>query len=447
MFRSTRRRLTLWYTTVTAILLIVFGSFFYVYVRQTLIDRVDDTLYHVAEVVTRSLVVEEIESGGDRPLRVDVEGSFRENAEAVEDDRIDLEWFDPTGALQWSTSNAPNRIPLRPDVREAAVRSERGSLGLREELLLRQIVRPVVAGDRLLGYLRVSHPWFEVTRPVRQLVWDLVGWISAMVLVVAATGFGLSALAMKPIREAYDRLQQFTADVSHELRNPIAAIKINAQEAIGNPELDPQIQAQFQAIERLARRIGRLVDNLLFLERQDSAIELPARKQCLVESILAQVLQEQQLLAKERGIRLVLAVRSCPHLSYWVEGDPNQLARLFANLASNAIQYSPDNREVRVIVRPEKQRHGGDSVGIQVCDRGVGIPAEDLPRIFDRFYRGDAARVYRSNSHSQSTTSGAGLGLAIARSIVEKHRGQINVESVLHQGTTVSVVLPLAKQR
>ncbi len=108
MFQATRRRLALWYTAVTAVLLLLFASGVYVYVRSTLVERVDDTLNHVIEVVERSLIIESNE-------RVNIEASFRNSEEASEDDRIDLEWFSPEGNLQWSTfSRSPSRSPRVP---------------------------------------------------------------------------------------------------------------------------------------------------------------------------------------------------------------------------------------------------------------------------------------------------------------------------------------------
>ena len=111
MFQTTRRRLALWYTVVTAVLLLLFASGFYIYVRGTLIERVDDTLSHVVEVVQRSLVVD-----ANAPMaadRINLEASFGSPPEAVEDDRIDLEWYGPTGILLWSTFKEPIDVPIR----------------------------------------------------------------------------------------------------------------------------------------------------------------------------------------------------------------------------------------------------------------------------------------------------------------------------------------------
>ncbi|MGK7931510.1 MAG: sensor histidine kinase, partial [Microcystaceae cyanobacterium] len=106
MFQATRRRLALWYTTVTAVLLLLFATGVFFYVRSTLVERVDDTLKHVVEVVNRSLVIESVSVSEGR-YKVNVEASFPDNAEAVEDDHIDLEWFSPQGKLVWSTFSDP----------------------------------------------------------------------------------------------------------------------------------------------------------------------------------------------------------------------------------------------------------------------------------------------------------------------------------------------------
>ncbi|MBD0266356.1 MAG: sensor histidine kinase, partial [Tolypothrix sp. Co-bin9] len=220
MFQATRRRLAIWYTAITAVLLLLFASGVYLYVRSTLIERIDDTLNHVVEIVERSLVVEPI-NGNVEKLRVNVESSFRNNADTVEDDHIDLEWFSPTGELLWSTLFEPLNIPIHANLTGETVRVVKAENGTWSDsgLLLRQITQRVEVGRQVLGYLRVSHPWFEVTKPSRQLIFDLALGIGLMVLSVGASGWFLSGKAMEPVRESYQRLKQFTADASHELRS------------------------------------------------------------------------------------------------------------------------------------------------------------------------------------------------------------------------------------
>lgn len=459
MFQATRQRLALWYTTVTAVLLLLFATGVYLYVRSTLIERVDDTLKHVVEVVERSLIIQPVEASGI-PYRVNYEASFQNNAQAVEDDHIDLEWFSPTGELLWSTLSESLDIPLHANQTGETVH-------LSADQLLRQVTDRVQIGRHVLGYLRVSHPWFEVTKPSRQLIIDLTLGTVLMVISTAAIGWWLSGLAIKPVRESYQSLKQFTADASHELRNPIATIQTNVQVALGDPDLESPLQRQqLKVVERLTQRLGRLVNDLLFLARADSGMMQSEWQSVPLDALLIEVIEEQQLVAVQKGVALSLHLVETPSQkttiqdsseflaltedAFTLQGDWNQLARLFTNLVSNAVQYTPVSGKTtaQASVQVELQqlerlsnmrgRNIQSLLRVQVRDTGTGIPESALPHIFDRFYRVDPARKH-------DATAGSGLGLAIARAIVENHHGRIQVESVLTQGTTVVVTLPASK--
>lgn len=480
MFQATRRRLAIWYTVVTAVLLLLFASGVYVYVRSTLIERIDDTLNHVIEVVERSLVIEQA-SFDPSKLRVNVEASFRDNTDTVDDDHIDLEWFSPTGKLLWSTLSEPLNIPIHFNRTGETVQVVRGGgemggwgaggagegevnlvAGSSQPLLLRQVTERVEVGRQVLGYLRVSHPWFEVTKPIQQLMFDLGLGTALMVLSVALCGWFLSGKAMEPVLLSYQRLKQFTADASHELRSPIALIQTNVQVALADPELVSSPNSvhylqHLKVVERLTKRLGRLVDDLLFLARQDSGIIQPQFAECPLDALLMEVVEEQQLLAKEKNIAIALELVDPPasttdiqQLDSWftLQGDWNQLARLFTNLIENALQYTPSGGKVQVKLQRTAMQSDLSRLAlkasplafpylqVKIIDTGIGIPESALPRLFDRFYRVDPAR-------SHTTTSSSGLGLAIAGAIVLNHHGQIYPESVLHQGTTFTVTLPV----
>jgi OmpR-family two-component system manganese-sensing sensor histidine kinase len=430
MFRATRRRLALWYVSLTAVLLLFFAIGIYNYVWYTLIDRVDDTLKHVVEVVERSLVVVEQEAN----LHVDVEASFRRRSNVREDDHIDLEWFSPEGALLWSTFSEPPAIALAPS-------SHGQTIHRVADQPIRQVTEPIKQGTQLLGYLRVSHPWFEVTTPIRQFVLDLSLGIGAMILAVGSIGWFLSGLAIRPVKESYQRLKQFMADVSHELRNPIAMIQTNAQAALNYSDPTEQHQ-QLAVIERLTQRLGKLVNDLLFLARLNAAN--PARSGELqplpLDALLVAVVEEQQLIAAQHQVTLDLQIEGeqTTEPDFSVLGDWDQLARLMTNLLSNAIEYTrlreaTEARSVKVHLQRQ-----GSQFAIQVQDTGIGISAAALPDVFTRFYR---APVSTDRDPAQ-TSLGTGLGLAIAKAIVEQHHGQIQVTSVEGEGTTLTVQLP-----
>lgn len=443
MFQTTRRRLALWYTAVTAVLLLLFATGFYLYVRSTLIERVDDTLNHVVEVIERSLVIESDKTSPGNPFRINVDASFRNNADALEDDHIDLEWFSPTGELLWSTLPSPVNIPLHPKHTGETVQLPAGEL-------LRQVTERVEIGRQVLGYLRVSHPWFEVTKPIRQLMVDLSLGTTGTIISVAAIGWFLSGLAMEPVRASYQSLKQFTADASHELRNPIATIQTNVQVALADPDLDPALlRQQLQVVERLTRRLGRLVDDLLFLARQDSGMVKPDWGEVPLDALLIEVMEEQQAIADEAGIALSVDIAAPQggevdaqnENAFILLGDWNQLARLVTNLVSNAVQYTPSGGKVNVGLQciGSSDRPIGAYLQVKVSDTGIGIPEDALPHLFDRFYRVDLARTHGGKA------AGSGLGLAIALAIVQNHQGHIRVESQLDRGTTITVSLPVPK--
>ncbi|MEG4087873.1 ATP-binding protein [Microcoleus sp. Pol12B4] len=448
MFQTTRRRLAIWYTAVTAVLLLVFATGFYFYVRNTLIDRIDDTLNHVVEVIERTLVIEPLtfpNTTDKIKLQVNIQASFRDSTDAVEDDHIDLEWFSPTGELLWSTLSEPLNIPIHANRTGETVWIINNKLQSDQNYSLRQVTQRVQSGRQVLGYLRVSHPWFEVTKPIRQLILDLILGASLTLICVAAIGWLLSGLAMKPVRESYGRLKQFTADASHELRNPIATIQTNVQVALAEPDIEPLQHQQLQVIERLTRRLGRLVDDLLFLARQDSGIVQQQWIEVPLDALLMEVIEEQQAIATTQNLSLSLEIVDLPNAeeNFTLLGDWDQLARLFTNLVSNAVQYTPSGGQIQVEldVAAKNKRNSPmlhPALQIKVTDTGIGISPEALPHLFDRFYRADPARTHRS-------AAGSGLGLAIAKVIVENHRGQIRIDSQVDRGTAVTVTLPAHK--
>jgi OmpR-family two-component system manganese-sensing sensor histidine kinase len=439
MFQETRRRLAIWYTSVTAIVLLLFATAVYFYVSNTLIERIDDTLKHVAEVIERSLVIEK-NSVSEVKYRVNIEASFRNNNNTVEDDHIEIEWFNPMGELLWSTFNEAPKIPL-------SLGRTGKTIHLSSEHLVRQVTKRIDFGRYVLGYLRISHPWFEFTKPIRQLLLDLSLALSLMIISVGTIGWLLSGIAIKPVKDSYQSLKQFTADASHELRNPIAMIQTNVQLALAYSE--PQLQEkQLQVIERLTRRLGRLVNDLLFLARSDSGMLNINFQPVPLDALLIEVIEEQRIFAEQKNIFLSLQIVDNEDIypdnedRFTLQGDWDQLARLFTNLISNGLEYSQENeqkKEKELIVELQLiKRDFLPKLQVKIKDNGVGIAAELLPHIFDRFYRVDSSR-----SHGKQNQHGSGLGLAIAKAIVENHQGQIMVESQINQGTTFTVILPI----
>ncbi len=442
-----RRRLALWYAIVTAILLVVFATGFYLYVQSTLIDRIDDTIDHVAEVIERSLIRSNLID-----LESDFGRNFSANAQAIDADHIDIEWFSPSGQVLWTTNSTTEALqqqemgllqPVYRTVHLSEHSSGHISGHLSEAEPLRQMTEPIVINGKLLGYLRISHPWFEVTKPVKQLFLDLAVGTTLMVCVVLLCGWWLAGIAMEPVRESYQRLKQFTADASHELRNPIAVIQTNVQVALADP--DTEQRSQLEAIERITRRLGRLIEDLLFLARHDGSLANQMREPCDLSQILMEVSQEQQAIAQQKQVTLDFLREFSKDLPsdlqhFLVSGDRDRLGRLFTNLVSNAIDYTPTGGRVEITAQSVASQH---QIQVQIKDTGIGIPEAELSQIFERFYRYQPHKSNKFSSKSPNpSTSGSGLGLAIAKAIADSHQGQINVESKVGQGTTFTVSFP-----
>jgi signal transduction histidine kinase len=223
-----------------------------------------------------------------------------------------------------------------------------------------------------------------------------------------------------------DRLREFVADVSHELRTPIAALRMYT-ELLSEGDVDEATRAEF--LERSTQQIGRLEwlsTNLLDLSRIDAGIfPLDMREGDLRDPVQATV-QALSEVAVGRGVALDSEV---PGEAVELRFDRERIIQLLTNLVGNALKFTPRGGAVSVTVHET-----GASVTIQVGDTGPGIPAEELPHVFERFYRG--------TNTGEARASGSGLGLAIVRSIVEMHGGEIEVASVIGEGTEFRITLP-----
>ncbi|ADU50887.1 integral membrane sensor signal transduction histidine kinase [Thermaerobacter marianensis DSM 12885] len=228
---------------------------------------------------------------------------------------------------------------------------------------------------------------------------------------------------LESIETAYRLQQRFVSDASHELRAPLTAILGNLDLLRRRPDLPPEEQAQaLEEARREAERLSRLVADLLALARADAGVPL-VRKAVDVDAVVLDAFQEARRLAK--GQQLVLD----PLEPVRIQGDADRIKQLLLILLDNAIKYTPAGGRIVLGL----QDAGGDAV-LTVADTGVGIPAADLPHVFERFYRADPAR--------SRDPGGTGLGLPIARWIVEQHGGSIAIDSAPGQGTTVTVRLP-----
>jgi signal transduction histidine kinase len=229
------------------------------------------------------------------------------------------------------------------------------------------------------------------------------------------------------IRRDRDRSRDFLADVSHELRTPIAALLTFNELLTDQAGDDPAARAEFLESSRVQlERLDWLAQNLLELSKLDSGLVLLDLRPDDLRAAVQSATEQAMPAALRRGVDLRLTL---PHAPLRIRHDPQRVGQVVTNLVGNAIKFTPKGGSVEVVVAPF-----GDGARIDVTDTGTGIDASELPRIFERFYRGSLANEARG--------SGSGLGLAIVRSIVDMHGGSVTVDSRLGAGSRFSVFLP-----
>jgi signal transduction histidine kinase len=408
-FRRARVRLTAWYVGALAVFLIILGTTVYLVQRNQLESNIDAGLR-----VTGHRVRNDIHARRWSDVAA-VNRGFRYYV---------LSWSPIGTRLPSDSITPPARVAGLPDVAAA-----RGAL--RTGTDLRTVETP--AGHLRVYSLRVNPVLVaQVARsmePEDQSLEDLlavmlIGGVGSLV-VAALGGWFLAGKSLEPLREAFDRQHTFVGDASHELRTPLAVIRANAEFLqASHPD-----SVEIADIVSETDRLSALVDALLALARGEAA-DRPPRDLFDLGSLVEQATEAMQPLADEREVALGIDATHGVH----VEGDREQLRQLVVILVDNALRYTPSGGSVDV----EVERTGGDAA-VVVRDTGIGIEHAALNRVFDRFYRADAAR--------NRDSGGAGLGLAIARELVEEHGGRITVDSRPGRGSTFTVRLPLAAGR
>jgi len=258
-----------------------------------------------------------------------------------------------------------------------------------------------ITAERLNSRLPVDHPNDELGR--------LAQTINAMIA---------------RLERSFGEIRRFTADASHELRTPLTAIRSEAEAALGKTLTVTEHQSLLGSILEECERLTRLTEQLLALAREDVDAGQPPQPLDLA-ALVEGVVDNMRPLAEAKPLNL----RQERHGPLRILGDETRLREVFYNLLDNAIKYTAEGGTIEV-----RLGRRDDWVLVSVRDTGIGIPAEHLPRVFDRFYRVD-----KSRSRGQGET---GLGLSIAQSIVNAHDGRIELASAPHQGTTCTVLLP-----
>jgi heavy metal sensor kinase len=445
---SIRWRLTVWYTVALAIVLIGLGCLVYALLARSLYQRMDQSL--LAEI-------QEIQDKPNPNLPYWIK-------EAKEHENICCIVYDPEGRIYERTEELPaDSIPTLSAFGGAGNAVGDASLPIIGHQ--RWLKRSLQLAEKELTVVLIA-PLEEVDRELRQLASVLILAVPLSLAVAGSLGYFMARKALAPMEHLHrlteevtaDRLdrrlpvanpsdelgrltqtinamigrlehsfaeiRRFTADASHELRTPLTVIRTEAEVALRQPLSVPEYQQLVASILEECEQLTRLVDQLLMLSREDAHAAKPVHERFDLAKLLDSVVDTVRPLAEAKGQKL----NANRTTSVLVCGDETRLRAVFYNLLDNAIKYTPEGGEIEV-----ELCRNGDSAIVSVRDRGIGIPPEHLPRVFDRFYRVDKAR---------SREGGTGLGLSIAKTIVTAHGGHIDLTSSPAVGTTCTVTLP-----
>lgn len=455
MFRSIRWNLIAWQAVVLGTVVAGFGATLFFRVRYATLEQVDADLLGAAEVVVARLQ----QAGPVGPL--EIPDAYKHRFGEAPADAPYLVVYDADGRVQFASDAVPADLPPAPAF--PPTESTRPFYG-RSRGLFREVVVPGPSGSQVLVGRRIGRERNEFMR----LLW----WLTATGLGIVALGLTwawfLSRRVLAPVEEmtriaerisasnlsqridhstikteldrlaqvlnrmferlqaSFERQARFTADASHELRTPLSVVVAQSELALAKQRSPEEYQEALEACYRAAKRMESLVDGLLLLARSDAGQLELHREPVALRQVIENSLALLKPMADQRRIEL-----KCDLEAVQVAGDAERLGQIVTNMVNNAIAYNREGGHVRLRLVVEEH----DAV-LTIADTGIGIEENDLPRVYDRFYQVDKART--------GNRSGVGLGLAICHEIVRSHGGGIAVSSVVGEGTTFTVRLPLA---
>ena len=455
-----RLRLTLWYTAILLGILVVISGLSYSLLRWSLVQDLDTSLRAVAQVIR--------DTGWSGPEGTGAEALLRDLLGPEFHDKF-FQLMDPEGRPGAHSAELRDRLPLSPRARQRAAAGGETyeTVRLARGARVRLLTMPVDRGGHLVRLIQVGMPLDRAERALGRYLETLLVLVPLGLGLAAAGGAVIARRALKPVDEmsrtarritgeelgrrirgrgtgdeldhlagtlnamlarledAFAQVRRFAADAAHELRTPLTALKGGIEVALRAERTPEEYRRVLVSSLEEVERLVRLAEDLLLLSRF-SAGAPPARERVELAPLLRDLREVGERLALPRGV----SVRLDAPAPLAVQGDPAALRRAVLNLVENAVKYTPRGGRVEVSLAAVD-----GSAAIAVRDTGVGMDPAEAARVFEPFVRLDAARA--------RDTGGAGLGLAIVRSIVLAHDGTLAVESAPGAGSTFTIRLPL----
>ncbi len=406
-----RRRLTFWYAATLSLILLLLGGGLYGVIHSQLAQQLDVSLRGATKELIRAARIREMEAASAHGNVVD----------AVDELHI------PDRALFLLDSAG---TPIKPDAASAWIRAaaQRAALGpaVEEELAAQNQHRLSLHAERFRlgsGQMLVAvavADQVELADRYAELIAAFGGAALAAIVLVAAGGYFLVQKSTAPAERSMAYTRRFMADAAHELRTPIAVLRTKADVALQEARTPEAYEATLRGMGHEAQRLGRVVDDLLTLARADAGERPVERTRFFLDDVVLDAAMSIGTLAQAANVTMIVDEFE----ETAILGDANLVRELVVVLLDNAVKFTPPGGSVRVSVTPEPQPT------LIVEDTGHGIPPDQLPHVFERFYRGDASRP---------RAGGAGLGLSIAQWVADVHDARVQLTSEMGAGTRATV--------
>lgn len=461
---SVRGRLTLFWVAVLAAALVAVGGLVYALLARSLYSRIDQNLDAVVQIAITSLT-------NDLAEGQDYEDAARSTATELSSPQQMLAIYDPGGRLLAEGGRDEDlEIPLHEAMAVPAgdvvlLTAVEAGDNDRHRLAIRRVSIPPADTAYLLVAAASLEPTDDELESLRRVLAYVIpialalagagGWFLARqslapvaAMAERARRIGVEDLSARlPVANRRDELgqladtfndllnrleasltqqRQFMADASHELRTPVTTSRTAAAVALQQPHRDEQdYREALSIIEQQSTRLSRIVEDMFTLARADAGSYPVRRTLMYLDEVVDEIIRAARVLADTRQVSIEFT--AVPSASF--TGDEELVRRLIANLLDNAVRHTPPHGVVHVTLAQD-----GEQYVLSVTDAGEGIPPDIQPRIFERFFHGDAARI--------PSDGGAGLGLALARWVARAHGGDVTLVRSSHQGTTFAAVLP-----
>ncbi|WP_236334244.1 sensor histidine kinase [Paenibacillus auburnensis] len=437
MIPNTRRQLTIFYSTMIGlILLIMAGSYYWV-----LTDVMHRDEKHNLESAGQKAMDEWRNKPEQSQDAEEIHEQQQDGARRMEWEYLQSDQFAVITDSSWTIfvhSPEGNNLLIQPSFQQQLeAQGSRSYIHLSLSSGSNQAnyaVLRLMTGDEEHPVLWIGEEVSKQEHLLKEMRLLLIGITLLLLVVTTILGYILAGRAILPLNQAFIRQQKFTAYASHELRTPLSVLQLSVDILEEEQhKLSPVHQTVLQDMKEEIERMTRLTGQLLTLARNDSPLQQMRREVFDLQHSLSFAAARMQLIALEKNVKLQF------HISYTEEGftcigDSEQIDQVLYILLDNAIKYSAEGGTVTMGIT----RNDNGTANVIIQDTGCGISEEDIPHLFERFYRVDQART---REHG-----GTGLGLAIAYEIVSRHGGRIAVTSTLHQGSTFTVILPETKR-